>query len=447
MPEPAQSAVADLPIPPGSFSWPLVGETLQFFRDGQFAKKRHAKYGSVFKTRLLGSPTIFVEGAAASQFILTHENQYFRVQWPPSTKALLGDNSLAMQNGLVHQSRRKLLAQAFMPRALSSYIDGMQQITDAYTQRWAKQKTLIWYPELRRYTLDVACKLFVGIEDGSSTTLGEHFETWCGGLFSLPLDLPWTRFGRAKRCRKLLLDEIETIIRGRQEGEPSGQDALSLLLQAEDEAGNRLSVEELKDQILVLLFAGHETLTSSLATFCLQVAQHPQVLERLKREQQESSLPLSLESLKQMTYLEQVLKEVLRLTPPVGGVFRSVLQECAIDGYRLPQGWTVLCQIAQTHGSADYYPDPEVFDPDRFSPQRLEQSKYSYIPFGGGMRECIGKEFARLEMKLFASHLIRNFQWDLLPDQDLSLITIPSPRPRDGLKVSFSARTPQAGHS
>ena len=96
MPEPAQSAVADLPIPPGSFSWPLVGETLQFFRNGQFAKKRHAKYGSVFKTRLLGSPTIFVEGAAASQFILTHENQYFRVQWPPSTKALLGDNSLAM---------------------------------------------------------------------------------------------------------------------------------------------------------------------------------------------------------------------------------------------------------------------------------------------------------------------------------------------------------------
>ena len=439
------SAAADLPLPPGSGGWPLVGETLQFFRDGQFAKKRHAKYGSVFKTSLLGSPTIFLEGAAANQFILTQENQCFRVQWPPSTKALLG-NSLATQLGAMHQSRRKLLAQAFMPRALSSYIESIQKTTEAYTQRWAAEKTLTWYPELRRYTLDVACKLFIGIENGSSTTLGEHFETWCGGLFSLPLDLPWTRFGRAKRCRKLLLDEIETIIRGRQEGRSSGQDALSLLLQAEDEAGNRLSVEELKDQILVLLFAGHETLTSSLATFCLQVAQHPEVLERLRREQEDlHSTTVSLESLKQMTYLEQVLREVLRLTPPVGGVFRTILQECAFDGYRLPQGWTVLCQIGQTHANAEYYPDPDVFDPDRFSPEGLEQLlRYSYIPFGGGLRECIGKEFARLEMKLFASDLIRHFQWELLPDQDLSLITIPSPRPRDGLKVSFGQRVPQA---
>jgi retinoid hydroxylase len=448
MHQPTQSNPVKLPLPPGSLGLPVVGETLDFFKDGQFGQKRHKKYGSVFKTSLFGQPTIFLKGAEANQFILTHENQYFQVQWPPSLKALLG-YSLSLQIGAMHQSRRRILAQAFMPRALSSYIDGLQQITDAYTKRWADQKTLIWYPELRRYTLDVACKLLVGLDDGANTPLGEHFETWSGGLFSIPLNLPWTRFGRAKRCRERLLKEIESIILARQAQMQQAQaehgdrphaqeDALSLLLRAEDEDGARLTVDELKDQILLLLFAGHETLTSGLATFCLQVAQHPEILERLRAEQQRQPQAITLETLKEMTYLEQVLKEVLRLTPPVGGVFRKVLQDCTYEGYQLPQNWSVLCQIGSTHSSADHYPDPDVFDPERFSPERQEkQAKYSYIPFGGGVRECLGKEFARLEMKVFASHLLRHYQWDLLPNQDLTLLTIPTPIPRDGLKVSF----------
>jgi retinoid hydroxylase len=444
MHQPSAPVISTLPLPPGSFGLPMVGETLEFFRDERFGQKRHERYGSIFKTNILGSPTIFLKGNEAIQLVLTQENQYFQIQWPSSTASLLG-NSLANQLGPVHQSRRKLLAQAFMPRALSGYIESVRQITEAYTSRWAEQKTLTWYPELRKYTLDVACKLLVGLENGADTALGEDFETWVGGLFSLPLDLPWTRFGRAKRCRGRLLDEIERIIRARQQDSRSGrQDALSLLLQAEDEDGTRLSVEELKDQILLLLFAGHETLTSGLATFCLQVAQHPDVLERLRTEQQQQQQPqeTTLDSLKQMAYLEQVLKEVLRLTPPVGGVFRKVLQDCVYEGFRLPKGWSVLCQINATHASAEQYPDPEKFDPERFSPERLEkQSKYSYIPFGGGMRECLGKEFARLEMKLFASHLLRHFQWSVLPNQDLTLSTVPTPKPRDGLKVSFGSWT------
>ncbi len=446
--KPTQTETTELSLPPGSLGLPAIGETLDFFKDGQFGNKRHKKYGPVFKTSLFGKPTIFLKGAEANQFILTHENQYFEVQWPPSLKALLG-YSLSLQIGAMHQSRRKILAQAFMPRALSSYIDGLQHITEAYTKHWAEQKTLTWYPELRRYTLDVACKLLIGVDDGANTPLGDYFETWSGGLFSIPLNLPWTTFGRAKRCRKLLLKEIESIIRSRQQMQqaqalqahlPQAQDdALGLLLQAEDENGARLTVDELKDQILLLLFAGHETLTSGLATFCQQVAQHPEILERLRTEQQRSPQAITLETLKEMTYLEQVLKEVLRLTPPVGGVFRKVLQDCTYGGYRLPQNWSVLCQIGSTHSSPDHYPDPDVFDPDRFSPERQEkQAKYSYIPFGGGVRECLGKEFARLEMKLFASHLLRHYQWDLLPNQDLTLLTIPTPIPRDGLKVSFN---------
>ncbi|NCJ07996.1 cytochrome P450 [Synechococcales cyanobacterium C] len=429
--------MADLPLPPGGLGWPWLGETLGFFRDRDFALKRHQRYGSVFKTRILGQPTIFVRGAEANQFVFSNENEYFQVSWPPSTQALLGPLSLALQRGEEHRNRRKLLAQAFMPRALAGYIEAMSAITLDYAQRWVTQSPLTWYPELRNYTLDVACKLLVGLDSGSQTRLGHFFETWCQGLFSVPVALPWTAFGRAKRCRSLLLDEIEALILSRQAAPEPGQDALGLLLTAVDDQGDRLTVAELKDQILLLLFAGHETLTSAIASFCLQVAQHSEVRSRLQQEQQQwLDHPLTLDTLKQMTYLDQVLKEVLRLVPPVGGGFRTVLKSCQLDGYQIPQGWSLLYQIGATHADAQTYDTPAQFNPERFDPEAATAAhKFAFVPFGGGIRECLGKEFARLEMKIFAALLLRTYTWELLPNQDLTLVTIPTPHPRDNLRV------------
>ncbi|MDV3353092.1 cytochrome P450 [Leptothoe sp. LEGE 181152] len=430
--------ISNLPLPPGDFGLPLIGDTLSFFRDPNYGEKQHKKYGPIFKTRLLGSPTLFVQGADANQFILTNENNYFVVSWPPSTKALLGNLSLALQTGGEHQNRRKLLAQAFMPRALSGYIDTVQSITHAYTEKWAESTTLIWYPELRNYTFDVACKLLVGLDQGAQTDLGHLFETWCAGLFSIPLTLPWTRFGKAKKARTQLLLLLEEIIRKRQQSQHLGNDALSLLVQAKDDDGHSLSIDELKDQVLLLLFAGHETLTSAVASFCLLVAQHPQVLAALRDEQQtfDPQQPITLDVLKQMPYLEQVLQEVLRLIPPVGGGFRKVLKTCEFNGYQIPKGWTVLYEINQTHLNPTDYEAPDDFRPERFA-KGEQPNKYSYVPFGGGIRECLGKEFARLEMKLFAVHLLRGYGWELLPDQDLSMVVVPTPHPRDNLRVQF----------
>ena len=430
--------VSNLPLPPGNFGLPVLGDTLNFFRDPNYGEKQHAKYGPIFKTRLLGSPTLFVKGADANQFVLTNENNYFVVSWPPSTKALLGNLSLALQTGGEHQNRRKLLAQAFMPRALSGYIETVEAITQTYGKKWAELETLTWYPELRDYTFDVACKLLVGLDQGAQTELGHLFETWCGGLFSIPLGLPWTRFGQAKKSRKRLMVLLEEIIRQRQQSADFGSDALSLLIQAKDEDGNSLGIDELKDQVLLLLFAGHETLTSALASFCLLVAQHPQVLAALRAEQAAFApeSPLTLDMLRQMPYLEQVLQEVLRLIPPVGGGFRKVLKTCELNGYQIPEGWTVLYEINQTHLNSDDYDAPTNFQPERFA-KDAQPNKYSYVPFGGGIRECLGKEFARLEMKLFAVHLLRTYRWELLPDQDLSMVVVPTPHPRDNLRVKF----------
>jgi cytochrome P450 len=429
-------------LPPGSLGLPLIGDTLNFLQDSQFAKKRHQQYGPIFKTSLFGRPTVFMRGQEASLFVLSNDNQYFVASLPASMKALLGSLSLSLQTGANHQNRRKLLYQAFAPRALVGYIGAMENITQRYLEKWEKMETMTWYPELKKYTFDVAGKLLVGIDNGSETALGHNFENWCRGLFSISLDLPWTKFGKAKKSRKLLLAELEKIIRDRQLGTPSGKDALSLLISGRDEEGNSLSLEELKDQVLLLLFAGHETLTSAIASFCLLLAQNPDVMAKVRAEQQQfpATEPLTLEQLKQMTYLEQVLREVMRLVPPVRGVFRTVINACEFGGYEIPKGWSVSCGINQTHQDSQLYPEPERFDPDRFSSERVAKP-FSYVPFGGGLRECLGKEFARLEMKLFAAKIVREYEWDLLPDQDLNLLALPTPHPRDGLRVKFRRTT------
>ena len=437
----SQSTISDSPLPPGSFGLPLLGETLNFFREPDFVEKRRKKYGNVFKTHIFGRPTAIMLGAEANRFILTNEHKYFAATWPKSTRILLGANSLAVGTGNFHTSRRKLMYQAFQPRALASYLPVIEAITANYLERWQQMGTLTWYPELRNYTFDIACKLFVGQDNASETLLCHLFEDWCAGLFSLPIALPWTRFGKALHCRKGLLREIEKIILQRQKEDNKGEDALGILLKAEDEQGNRLSLDELKDQILLLLFAGHETLTSALASFCLLMCQHPDALEKIRQEQQkfDDSVPLTTEELKQMNYLEQVLKEVLRLIPPVGGGFRQVIEDCQFQGYHIPQGWNVQYPIRTTHQDATLYPNPKQFDPQRFASENVadKQPLFGYVPFGGGLRECLGKEFAKLEMKIFAAMLVRRCQWKLLPNQDLTLIAIPTPHPRDGLQVKF----------
>ena len=440
----SESRLNSLPEPPGKNGLPFIGETIAFFSDPDFNAKRIAKYGKVYKTNLFGRPTVMAIGADANTFLFRNENKYVVSTWPKSTRILLGKNSLAVSSGNIHTSRRKLLYQAFYPRAIASYIPTMEEITNKYLQRWLEMKALTWYPELRNYTFDIASNLFLSTDGGAESKVGRLFEQFSGGLFSIPIALPWTKFGKALKAREQLLEHLEQIVVKRQQADDSGSDALGLLINAEDEEGNRLSLAELKDQVLLLLFAGHETLTSAIASFCLLTAQHPEVMQRLRAEQDSLNITgtPTLLDIEQMTYLEQVLKEVMRLIPPVGGGFRETIATFEYAGYRIPEGWGIQYQIAQTHKDEELYPESDRFDPDRFNPENsaAKKASFGYIPFGGGLRECLGKEFARLEMRLFASKLLQGYQWELVPGQNLELVTVPTPSPRDGLKINFSSR-------
>ncbi|AFY55027.1 cytochrome P450 [Rivularia sp. PCC 7116] len=430
-----------LPVPPGNLGLPLIGETISFVRDADFTEKRYQKYGSMFKTRIFGNPTIIMIGSEANRFLFTNDNKYFSNQWPPSTRILLGPASVAVQRGNIHQKRRKILSQAFQPRALSEYTSTMEEILQDYISKWEKTDTLTWYPEIRKYTFDVACKLLIGTNKASDSELLELFEEWIAGLFTLPIRLPGTKFSKALRCRQLLLQKIEEIVLQRQQQPASNKDALGILLQAKDDDGSSLGLEEIKDQVLTLLFAGHETLTSALASMCLLLAEHTDVFRKIREEQQQLgfSQPLTAENLKQMTYLDQVIKEVLRFSPPVGGGFREVIESCEFNGYLIPKGWTVSYAVPKTHQDSSIYTEPLKFDPERFAPSRAEDKSkpFAHIPFAAGMRECIGKEFAKLEMKLFAALLAREYDWQLISENNLGNNLTSASVLKDKLKVKF----------
>lgn len=429
-------------LPPGSFGLPIIGETLSLLLDPQFIEKRYKQYGPIFKSHILGRPTVYMIGPEAVEFVLSSHMDHFswREGWPNNFKELLGE-SLFLQDGEEHRQNRRLMMPAFHGPALARYVTTMESITQGYLQKWEQKQEFTWFQEFKQLTFDIASQLLVGASPGSEVArLSQLFNTLSNGLFAInPLPLPITKYGRAIAARDQLLEHITEVVRQRQQ-HPTN-DVLSLLVQARDEEGNGMSLKELTAQAMLLLFAGHETTTALFTWFCLELGRHPEVLQKAREEQLNlaSEGQMSLEQLGKMQYLDQIFSEIERLHPPVGGGFRGVIKPFEFNGFQVPAGWMLSYSIPGTHQLASIYPEPKRFDPDRFSPERQEhkQKPFSLIGFGGGPRICLGIAFAKLEMKIVAAHLLRGYQWELLPQQSLDPVLFPMRRPKDGLRVRF----------
>ncbi len=426
------------PLPPGKFGLPFLGETLEFIFDPEFVAKRYQQHGSIFRTRVLGRNAVFMVGAEAAEFVLSSgmEHLSWREGWPITFKKLLG-RSLFVQEGEEHRRNRRLMMPAFHGPALARYTTTMESITQRYLQKWEQLGEFVWFDEFKQFTFDIASQIFLGTPPGEDTVrLSQLFTTLTNGLFG-------AGFPRAMKAREQLLQHLTQVIEERQQH--PADDALSLLIQAQDENGDRLSLSEIRDQAMLLLFAGHETTTAMLTWICLELGRHPEILQMAKAEQEQvlaqeiSTDILTIEQFTKMPYLDQILQETERLHPPVGGGFRGVIKPFEFQGYQVPAGWLLQYSILFTHRLPSLYSNPDVFDPDRFSPQgqSAKQIPYSLIGFGGGSRICIGMAFAKLEMKLVLSQLLRHYEWEILPNQRLEPVLIPTRRPKDGLKVRF----------
>ncbi len=419
-----------------------VLETLAFFRDPDFARSRFERYGDVYETTLLGQRTVFIRGGRAVSDLFAQADAV-QGWWPDSVRDLLGPLSLANRNGADHKARRRVVGQLFTAVALKRYSPAIVAlVNELCSNLLSSEAPVALVPSLRRFAFSVIASTVLGLDPDDRDALFVDFETWSQGLFSLPLALPGSPYARARQARQRLLRRLGTVLEKAQTAAAAGQPivagGLDLLAGGLDEAGLPLGDDDVAEQLLLLLFAGYETTAASLSCLLLTLLQHPTELAWLKEELDSLPWPppegaaVSAYEASRAPRLDAVVKEVMRLTPPVGGFFRRTREPIALAGVLVPGDRVVQVSIAATHRHGSGNEDLEVFRPGR---HLTGDSTATMLPFGGGERVCLGKALAELEIRLLLVGMLKQLSLALEPNQDLTLTVIPSPSPNDGLLV------------
>ncbi|MFV8754787.1 cytochrome P450 [Nannocystaceae bacterium ST9] len=438
-----------LPQPPGTRGLPVIGETIEFLRSpNEFADARIARFGKVYQAHVFGKPTVFLIGAEANHWIFAGEGRYLENEWSPAVQKLLGPTCLSLISGEQHKARRLLLAPHFKRTSMAGCIPPMIEVARRHFDRWAKDAELgplTIVPRVRAMVFEIAAVYLLGDVDDLGVSLDEFsrdFDTWVGGLFVLaPYALPFTRFGKAMQARKRLFGVLENLVGKRDAEQRDDASVLSTLLRVRDEQGRPLPRNTVVDEIQLLLFAGHDTTVTSTSNIVYHLAEHRDALAKAHAEQDAmADRALTLDNLRAMTWLEAVIKESMRLIPPIGGSFRVMTRDAEFGGFTIPKGARVALGPRAAHREAEHWPDPDRFDPERFLREADDRPAFSWIPFGGGPRVCIGQHFAMLEMLVVLAMLLREFDWSLVPGQDLGFLTIPLPRQRSGTIVELRRR-------
>ncbi|KAM8822271.1 cytochrome P450 26C1 [Synchiropus picturatus] len=451
---------SSLPLPKGSMGWPLVGETFHWlFQGSDFHILRREKHGNVFKTHLLGRPVVRVTGADNIRKILLGEHTLVCTQWPQSTRIILGPNTLVNSVGELHKTKRKILAKVFSRAALESYLPRLQRVIQSEVAKWCDHSGSIdVYVAAKSLTFRLALRVLLGLqlEEERLVYLGRIFEQLMDNLFSLPVDAPLGGLRKGIKAREILHEHMEKIIEEKLSRPQDGdgyRDAFDYMLSSATQLGHELHVQEMKETAVELIFAAHSTTASASTSLVLQLLRHPAVAEQVRAELEAEGLgrgaeeeaepgPLTLERLSRLRYLDCVVKEVLRLLPPVSGGYRTALRTFELDGFQVPKGWSVMYSIRDTHETAQVFHSPELFQPERFRPPLQESRawRFSYVPFGGGARSCVGKELAQLILKTLAVELAATCRWSLATEDFPRMQTVPIVHPVSGLHVDFSRR-------
>ncbi|XP_047410342.1 cytochrome P450 26C1 [Sciurus carolinensis] len=465
-----------LPLPKGSMGWPFFGETLHWLVQGSsFHSSRRERYGTVFKTHLLGRPVIRVSGAENVRAILLGEHRLVRSQWPQSAHILLGSHTLLGAVGEPHRLRRKVLARVFSRTALEHYVPRLQEALRREVRSWCSARgPVAVYEAAKALTFRMAARILLGLrlDEVRCAELARTFEQLVENLFSLPLDVPFSGLRKGIRARDQLHQHLEEAIAEKLHEDTVAEpgDALNLIIHSARELGHELSVQELKESAVELLFAAFFTTASASTSLVLLLLQNPVAIAKIQQELAAQGLEracsctsgasglrpdcgcepdLSLAVLGRLHFVDCVVKEVLRLLPPVSGGYRTALRTFELDGYQIPKGWSVMYSIRDTHETAAVYRSPpEGFDPERFS-SALEDApgtsgRFHYIPFGGGARSCLGQELAQAVLQLLAVELVRTARWELATPAFPAMQTVPIVHPVDGLRLFFHPLTSPA---
>lgn len=409
--------------------------------------ERYARHGAIFRTTTpFGHDLVYLVGPEANRFVLATERLKFshRVGWGELLGVIevYGDGLLTM-DGQRHDEHRRIMNPAFAIGYMDRYLPLMHRIIRERSAGWAARAEVDIYDEARKITFDVAAEALLGFRTGPEV---DQFREIFFALLTLgsnvASDLEYAE--QLGQLQHSLLDLLLPKLHARR-ASPT-DDVLGLLVQARDGQGGALSDEQLIAHTNILLVAGHETSTSLSAWLLYLLSQHPAYLQRVLGEQAALGVAPhadpTLDQIKRMKVLENALSEAERLFPPIAEGPRGALEDFEFNGYHVPAGTYVFYSIAGAHRLPAIFADPDRFDPDRFAPPREEHKKnpYALVGFGGGPRICIGINFAQVEIKALASHVLRHYQLDLAPGQQIAQIYRPTGAPLDGIRMRVHAR-------
>jgi cytochrome P450 len=438
-----------VPFPPGEKT-PSLARTRRFAEDPlSLLLEGYERYGSIFTMRLFHSNVVFMLGPAANHYVtVSHaSNFHWRESHFRDLIGLMGDGLLTI-DGDFHRRSRRIMLPAFHRERLAESVDLILQETERALEQIVPGRTVDLYAWTRHLALRVAMRALFGLDpDGF-----EARSINAPGLFEEALSFyssdyflrvlrnrrsPWGRMQRAARRLDALI--YADIARRRQTGQ-RGSDILSLLLDAQDEDGNRLSDVQIRDEVMTLMFAGHDTTTSTVSFMFYELARNPNVARRLVQEQGQllgAGRPSHDQLLSgELPVLEMVLDETLRKYPPAWVGPRRAVKGFEFGGHRVPRGAFVNYCSWASHHLPDVFPEPDRFLPERFTPEaKALLPKGAYVPFGGGSRTCIGMRFGQLEVRTIATMLLSHCTLALPPDFQLSIRQMPTISPRDGLPM------------
>lgn len=385
------------------------------------------RLGPVFRRVMEGGPfgtmdVVYLVGPEANRFVLHTHRQYFSHDkgWTPIIGELMGRGLLNM-DGTEHAWHRKMWNPAFTTAYMETYLPLMQRIIAERTASWAERGEVDLYQEAREITFDVAASALAGVPRGpEAERLQQLFYALIVGDRTGQESYEAYR-ERALQARAELDRMLLALIAERRAAAETEQphDVLGLIVRARDEDGHALSDEQVLGHLNILLVAGHETTTVLGAYTLYLLATLPDQRRRVEAELDallgDSSGPMSVEAARQLKVLDNFIRETGRLHPPVFTVPRGIVSDVEFGGYALPAGKQARLALAASHRLPEVFADPDTFDPDRLAPPREEDKRtpYSLVTFGGGPRLCIGINFANIEVKALAAHVLRHY--DLTP--------------------------------
>jgi cytochrome P450 len=384
-------------------------QTLGFVtRPHGFLGRCRRRYGDAFTLNVAPyGRMVFLADPALIREVFTGDTHVFHVAGVRGRilSPMLGEHSLLLLDEDEHMRERKLMLPAFHGEALRRYPELMREIAEAEIRSWPVGQAFALRPRMQAITLEVILRLVIGVRDPAALAelrgLLKRFVDQPTTLLFLATALnrdlswfrPWARFLEIRSAAdKIIYREI-----ARRRADPSGDDILALLVQA---SGDSLSDEELRDELMTLLLAGHETTATALAWTFERLTRHPAVLERLREGDP--------------AYLDAVIKETLRVRPVVMEVGRDLTEDTRIGRWNLPATTRVMSSIGLVQKAQEHWSDPTAFRPERFL-DGDGPAPYTWIPFGGGPRRCIGASFATTEMAAIIPVVLEHFE--LAPDR------------------------------